>query len=181
VKLMAINTANMVRRVRPTWPVLDLLIASMATQADAVGIASRALRQADDLGNIAAALKVKAAVAMTILAFNALLLMVRVLKVLGGIRMAARARIAPNASCAGYVCVTFVSVCWSGPFTSGELGGENQKEENRDSDGECTNAHDNLHTSARYKLRKLPKLMYPRTHQRVVKNDQITIAPFIHA
>lgn len=43
MNLVTVNTANMVRRVRSARPVLNLLVARMAAQANAVSIAIRAL------------------------------------------------------------------------------------------------------------------------------------------
>ncbi len=80
---MTIDTANAVRRVRATQPVPEFFIPSVAAQAGAVSRRGRAFRKADDLRDFAAARDVKAAIAMAVLAFDTLLGMKGVLKVLG--------------------------------------------------------------------------------------------------
>jgi len=74
-----------------------------------------------DLRNVAAAVNVKAAVAVTIFALNILLLVEGVLEVLGGIRMTAHTGIAPNSACAWNFNVGSISICRSGFIAGGQM------------------------------------------------------------
>jgi hypothetical protein len=63
----------------------------MAAQAHAIGSLRRPFQKADDLGDVAPARYVKAAIPVTILAFHSLLFMESVLEILGDIPVASRA------------------------------------------------------------------------------------------
>jgi hypothetical protein len=113
----------------------DLFVAGMAAKADAVSIPDRALRKADDLGDVTATLNVKAAVAVTILTLNPLLFMEGVLEILGGIRMAARTGVAPNSACAWNVDVDTVAICRSRSIAGRQMQDKKEQEEKRNPDG----------------------------------------------
>lgn len=100
--LVAIDTADVVRRMRPARPVTNPRIARVATQANAIGLLHGALGKTDDLGDIAASVHVKAAVAVAILALHSLLLVVCVLEILRSFLVARCAGFAAYARGAGY-------------------------------------------------------------------------------
>jgi hypothetical protein len=96
VNLMAINAADFVRSVRAGHPVLDFGILGMTAEAHPIRIRGGSVGEGNNLRNIPAALDVQAARTVTLLAFDALLRMKRVLVLLSYIRVARRARFRAN-------------------------------------------------------------------------------------
>jgi len=97
--LVAIDATYSVGRVRATGPVPGVFILRMAAQAYSVGLGRGSMLKGDDLRNVSSTIDVKAAIAMTILALDALLGMKGVLEVLGQIGVAGRARIRADWFC----------------------------------------------------------------------------------
>lgn len=102
VGLMAIGTAHLIRGMRPGHPVANSFITGMAAQASAVSVGGGPFSEGDDLGDVSSTLNVQAARAMALLAFDALLRMERVAKVLGYVHMASSTGLGPNGFRAGY-------------------------------------------------------------------------------
>jgi hypothetical protein len=99
----------------------DLVVPGVAAQTYAVGLPGWTPREAHNLRNVAAAAHVEAAVAVTILALNILLLMEGVLEVLGGIGMTARAGVTANFTCPREIDVGLISICRNGVLAGREL------------------------------------------------------------
>ena len=84
---MAIHATNFVGSVRPCHPVANFLIPRVTTQADAVSVRGGTISKGDDFGNVPAALHVQAAGTVALLAFHALLGMIRMPKILSDVGM----------------------------------------------------------------------------------------------
>jgi hypothetical protein len=97
--LVAIDATYSIGRVRATGPVPGVFILRMAAQAYSVGLGRGSMLEGDDLRNVSSAIDVKAAIAMTILALDALLGMKGVLEVLRQIGVAGRAHIRADWFC----------------------------------------------------------------------------------
>jgi hypothetical protein len=109
MNLMTIHAAHMVGGVGPVQPVPDFFVATVAAETNAVGGPNRALRETEDLGNVTAPLDVKTSVAVAVLAFQSLLLVEGMLKILEVLLMAERARIASHFGGAGNLDVARIS------------------------------------------------------------------------
>jgi hypothetical protein len=93
---MAIHATNFVGSVRPCHPVANFLIPRVTTQADAVSVRGGTISKGDDFGNVPAALHVQAAGTVALLAFHALLGMIRMPKILSDVGMTRSACFGPH-------------------------------------------------------------------------------------
>lgn len=100
--LVTIDATKMIRRMRATRPMPNPLVTYVAAETDAVCGLDWAFRKADDLGDVAASVHVKAALPVTILALHSLLLMEGVLEILGGFLVTGSAGITPHTGSPGY-------------------------------------------------------------------------------
>lgn len=129
VNLVTIGAAQMVRRVRTADPVAGLFIFGVTTQTDTIGLIGSVLAEDDNLGDVATAVHVQAAVAVTLFALNALLGVKGVRVIFGDGIVAVGARIHTDRFSAGDFDILRVRRDgWRG-FLIGSGGGNAEKSE----------------------------------------------------
>ncbi len=138
--LVTIKTAKMIGSMRSGLPMPHLVIPRVTTQADSVGDLGGTLLEADDLGDVAAAVHVQAALAVAILALYALLLVVSVLEALAGVVVTSSADLRPDARSAGDLSVLGQRLLTLGANGPGRWAGDDQTCTKYDSQEKSMNA-----------------------------------------